>query len=172
MRAILVVIGVTLAVIAQATVAPLFPLSSATPDFVLATLLVVAVYGGPRRAMIAVPLAALLLSFNSDRSAGLLLLGYLPLLPLAAMLAGANAPLNRFAQSLLAGIATGLWSRIVLSLAAMANGADPQVTMLITAILIPGVILDILLLSAAYLPFRLAGASARSLSLARTGYYT
>lgn len=172
MSTLLMLAGVVLAAVAQVTVAPLFPLGSAVPDLLVATLVVVSVFAGPRRAMVAVPLGALLLSFGSGRSAALLLIAYLPLLPLAAFLQEANVPLTRFLQSLAAAVVTGAWARTVLALGAMTGGADPQLGTLVLSLLLPGVFLDALVVGAAYLPWKVARLPARPLSLARTGYYT
>lgn len=172
MSTLLTILGVTLAAVLQVTVAPLFPLGSAVPDLVLTTLVTVAVYAGPRRAMVAVPLAAVLLSFTTGRSAALLLVAYVPLLPLAALLAEGHVPLNRFAQTVTGGVLTGVWARTTLALGAIVGGADPQVMTLLFAILVQGILLDAFTVTAAYLPWKVIGLHPRSLSLARTGYYT
>ena len=80
---------------------------------VAAALVMVVAFGGPRAAMVAVPVVALSFAFASNRSAALVLLAYLPLLPLAFVLEEGGLPLNRFAQTLVAGVATGLWARLV-----------------------------------------------------------
>lgn len=159
-----------LAALAQVAVAPLFPVSAALPDLVLVVLAVTVVFRGPRAAMAGIPIAALLYSFAADRAPGLMLIAYLPLLPLAAYLAGAGLPLNRFAQTLIAGAGTGLWARLVLALAAMGQGAQPEAGLLITAVLLPGLFLDLVLLAVVYLAARAMGASPRPMSLRRSEY--
>lgn len=172
MTRVLSVLALVLAVIAQVTVAPRFPIAAAVPDLVLATLTAILVYGGPRRAMLAVPVAAVLLAFDTNRSAGLLVLAYVPLLPIAVFAQYVPVPMNRYAQSLTAALATGIWARGVLALGAVAGGASPQVADLILRIMIPGLLLDALALTALYVPFRIMGREARPLSLQRSGYYT
>lgn len=171
MSAAITLLAVFAAVLAQVTVAPLFPLGAAIPDLVLGTLMAVAVFAGPRKAMFAIPVAAILLSFASDRSAGLLLLAYLPLLPIAVLLAATPLPLNRFAQAVVGGIATGIWARMLLASAAIAGGADAEPAALVFSLALPGVLLDALVLASCYMPFRVAGREPRALSLQRTGYY-
>ena len=52
-----------LAALLQVTAAPLFPLSGAVVDFALLSLTLIAVFLGPRWAMVCLPLLALLLGF-------------------------------------------------------------------------------------------------------------
>ena len=54
MRGAASVLAAIFAAMAQVTVAPLFPISAAVPDFVLLVLVVVAAFGSPRRAMVCV----------------------------------------------------------------------------------------------------------------------
>lgn len=159
-----------LAIFAQVTVAPLFPISGATFDFPLAVLVLMAAFGGPLATMAAVPIAAILLGFASDRAPGLLLIGYLPLLPIGHLLEEWNAPLTHFFRTLAMGLVTGVWLRAVLALAVMAQGAGFTVAVL-TKVIIPGILLDFALLAVVYLALRLIGLSGRSLALSRGGYW-
>ncbi|MGE5594837.1 MAG: hypothetical protein ACM3S1_02240 [Hyphomicrobiales bacterium] len=152
------------------TVSPLFPIRGAVPDLMLCVLVATAVYAGPRPAMAAIPAGAILLGFSSDRAPGLLLIGYMPLVPAAFMLEEARLPLNRFLQTLIVGAGTGLWARLMLSCGAFAEGAAFSLSGLLFAVLVPGLILDILLVTFVYLPFRLLGWTARPMTLQRSGY--
>jgi len=156
--------------VADVTVAPLFPIRGASPDFALVTLMMLAVFSGPRTVMVALPVLSVLLGFSTDRAPGLLLLGYLPLLPLAAYLDRGPLPLNRYAQVLAVGVATGLWARLLLAFGAIAQGADLQISALLADVLVPGFFLDVGLITIVYFPFRLVGWSPRQMTLQRGGF--
>ena len=102
-KALLIALLFFTAALAEVTVAPLFPISAAVPDIPLVTLVVVTAYAGPYAAMLGIPFVAICLGFASDRSPGVLLIAYLPLLPLAAILEESSLPLNRFARTLITG---------------------------------------------------------------------
>lgn len=170
MKALLVVTLAVVVAIGQVTVAPLFPMGAATFDFALLTLALFMVFAGPRTVMVAVPLTALLLGFTSGHSPALLLLAYLPLLPASAYVAGLQLPLSRYAQLLLVGTATGMFARLVLSLAAMAQGADFDLSGLAWQVLVPGLFLDACLLTIAYFPLRIVGWEPQRISLQRGGF--
>lgn len=159
---------VVMTALAQVSVAPLFPVSAAVPDYALVTLVILTVFAGPATVMVALPLMAICLGFASDRSPGLLLIAYLPLLPLALYAEDSRMPLNRYAQMTLAGIATGVWARWVLALGAIAGGADPSFGAIVGQLVIPGIFLDFALLTLVYAPFRLLGWSGRGMSLQRS----
>lgn len=169
MTALLAVAVVFLAVLGQVTVAPLFPVSAALPDFVLVALTLVLVYRGPRVAMVALPLAAIWLAFASNRAPGLLVLAYLPLLPLCVVAEQVSVPLNRSAHVLAAAALTGLWARLVLAISAMLQGADPAITAVIGRLLLPGLLLDLALVALLYFPLRLLLA-VRPLTLQRSAW--
>ncbi len=154
-----------LAALAQVTVASLFPWQAALPDLALLTLLLFAAFAGPATVMVGLPLLALSLGFASDRSPALILLAYLPLLPIAASLEQTALPLNRYTTWLLAGLATGAWARVVLALGAIAQGASADLSVVVFRLVLPGLVLDGLLLSMVYLPVRAFGWEARGPSL-------
>ena len=170
MKVIGLVALLVLVALVEVTIAPLFPVSGAVPDFALITLAVIATCSGPRAVMVAVPLTAIFLGFAADRSPALLLLGYLPLLPLAALLEDSPVPLNAFARTLVAATATGIWCRAVLVLAAVVQSADVSAGPLIFNVLVPGLVLDVALLAVAYLPVRLLGWSGQRMTLQRGGF--
>ncbi|MEO8538707.1 MAG: hypothetical protein ABI577_03130 [bacterium] len=172
MKGIAAVLLVTFAAICQVTVAPLFPISAAVPEFVLLSLAVVTAFGNPRRGMVCVPVAAIAYGFLSDRAPGLLLLAYLPLLPLSLYLEQATVPLNHFARTMLAVLITGGWARTLLVLGTVVGGATAPVGSVIGQVLIPGLFLDFALLAIVYVPLRLVGWSGQGMSLQRGTYYS
>jgi len=171
MKTVLIVILLLLASLAQLTVAPLFPISGAQADIPLVTMAVLAVYAGPATVMLGMPLVALFLGFGSSRAPGLLIIGYLPLLPLGLAFEEWQLPLNRFVRTILAGAITGLWLRTVLAMGAMVSGAPLAIGPLIGQVLLPGVFFDLALLTLAYLPFRFVGWSGHPMSLRREGFW-
>ena len=172
MKGIAAFLATIVAAMMQVTVAPLFPISAAVPEFVLLTLVIVAAFGNPRRAMVCVPVGALAYGFLSDRSPALLLLAYLPLLPLGLYLEEARVPLNHYARTLIATLATGLWIRTLLMLGTVVGGADATVGAAVGQVLLPGLFLDFALLSVVYVPLRLIGWSGQGMSLHRGSYYS
>jgi hypothetical protein len=170
MKALLVAFLLFTASVAEVTVAPLFPVSAAIPDLPLVTLLIVAAYAGPNSAMLGIPFVAICLGFASDRSPGLLLLAYLPMLPVAAGLEEFRVPLNQFSRVLLTGALTGLWMRGLLAAVAVLQGASLPIGTLIAGLFIPGLVLDIALLVVAYLPLRLIGLDGHRMTLQRGGF--
>ena len=112
MKAAGVCLLVVVTALAQVAVAPLFPVSAAVPDYALVVLVILTVFAGPTTVMLAIPLMAICLGFASDRSPGLLLMAYLPLLPLALYAEDSRLPLNRYAQMVVAGVAAGIWARM------------------------------------------------------------
>jgi len=170
MRGLAIGAALLFAALAQVTVAPLFPIEGAVFDFMLVTLLTITVWAGPRAAMVSLPFAAIFLGFAGDRSPGLLIIAYLPLVPLAFVVAEANFPLNRFLQSIVVGVGAGMWARLALSAGAFIGGADVTLSALLFLVLVPGLFLDILLMTFAYMPFRLAGMTARPMTLQRSTF--
>jgi hypothetical protein len=171
-KAIIAVAGTVFAAVWQVTVAPLFPVWNITFDFVLLVLVLVAAFGTPRRAMVCIPVAALAYGFLANREPGLLVLAYLPLLPLGLYLEETRVPLNHFGRTALALVATGAWARLLLVLGAVVGGASANVGFVLFGVVLPGLFLDLALLSLVYLPLRLLGWSGQSMSLSRGGYYS
>jgi len=163
--------GLTLlAALLQVTLAPLYPLAGAVPDFALGALLVLVFAAGPVAAMAGLPLLALFLGFATDQSPGLVLVSYLPLLPVFLVLEWSPVPLNRMARFGIAALATGLWARALASAWAFFGGADPDFLTLTFDVLLPGLIFDAVLFVLIYLPFRLSGRTERSMRLRETGW--
>lgn len=170
MAAIATFLLVMLLALLQVTAAPFFPLASAQVDLLMVTLAMLFVFAGPRRAMMAVPMIALVLGFISTRSPALLLLAFLPLPPLAYWLDLAGPPMTRFLQTMVVVAITGAWARLLLALSAMTQGAEPELGALVFSLILPGMFFDILFLSLAYLPARLIGWEPRSTSPLRERY--
>jgi cell shape-determining protein MreD len=164
-------VAIALAAIAQVTVAPLFPISGAVPDFVLLTLVLLVAFSSARPVMIGTPLVAIAYGFLSNRSPALLLLAYLPILPLGYFLEESPVPANHYLRALGMMLLTGLWARTLLALAAISAGAQPAFGVLVSDVLIPGLFLDFALLSVAYVPLRLIGWTGQGMALGRTGFY-
>lgn len=172
MKTFAAIVGTVFAAMWQVTVAPLFPVSGVVFDFVLLALVLVAAFGTPQRAMVCVPVAALAYGFLSNREPGLLVLAYLPLLPLGLYLEETRMPLNHYMRTLLALLATGAWIRLLLVLGSIVGGADATVGAVAFQVIAPGLFLDFALLSVVYVPLRLLGWSGQGMSLSRGGYYS
>lgn len=155
----------------QVSVAPLFPVGGAIADVTLLALFALAFTAGPRRTMIAMPLLALFVAFTSNRAPGLLIVAYLPLLPLAYLFEGGHLPLSRYLRILAAILLAGLWARTVLSTGAFIEGAPFAPGALIGDVLVPGLLLDAVFATMVYLPFRALGWTNRPLTLQRTGWH-
>jgi hypothetical protein len=157
-----------MAAVMQVAVSPLFPVSAAVPDVALVTLVMLAVFAGPTTVMAGLPLMALFIGFDSGRQPGLVLMAYLPLLPIALFLEESRVPLNRFLQMSLAGVVTGAWARTMMAFGAIAGGAEPALGVLGGQLVLPGMVLDFALLALVYAPVRLLGWSGRGMRLQRS----
>ena len=166
------VMATVFAAICQVTVAPLFAVCGTAPDLVLLTLVLVTVFGSPRRTMVCIPVAALSFGFLADRAPALLILGYLPLLPLAYYLEDARVPLNHYARALVVMLVTGGVVRSLFVTSAVVGGAEAPLGAVLGQVLIPGLLVDFALLSAVYIPLRLIGWSGQGMSLSRGTYYS
>ena len=172
MKGLGAVVATIFAAIAQVTIAPLFPVGYVVFDFVLLTLILIAAFSSPKRAMLCVPIAAIAYGFLSNREPGLLVLAYLPLLPLGLYLEESPIPLNHYARTALAFGATGIWARGLLVLGSILGGADASLGLIVFHVLLPGLLLDLSLLTLVYIPLRLLGWSGQGMSLSRGGYYS
>lgn len=172
MKALGVVLLLFTAAAAQVTVSPLFPLSAAVPDLPLLALLMLAVFGGRKPVMYGLPVLAICLGFVSAHAPGLLIIAYLPLLPLATLFDDWQLPLGRYVRVAVGGVAAGLWLRLVLSFAAVVQGADFSFGALLGQVLFPGVILDLALLTVAYVPLRFIGWSGRTMGMQGGGAWS
>ncbi len=157
-------------VLAQVSVAPLFPVAGAVVELPVILLLLLAIFAGPLPVMIGLPVLVLLLGFAANVEFEWLVVAYLPLLPATAWLQRRRAiPQIPYLLILVAAILAGVWARAVFAAVAMASGASPDFAALLTDVLVPGVALDAAVLSAAWLACRSLGWEARSLNLERAG---
>ncbi|GAB4324795.1 MAG: hypothetical protein Kow0010_06870 [Dehalococcoidia bacterium] len=156
--------------LAQVTASPLFPVRGAIPDLPLVALVLVAAYVSVRAAMVALPVLAVFLGFLTSHEPAAYIVAYLPLLPLAYLLEQSNLPLNTFARSTLAGLATGMVARATLSITAMVQVEEVMVGPMVWQVLLPGLLLDAALLILAYGGGKLAGWESRRLILEPSGY--
>lgn len=156
--------------ILQVTFASLFPIRAAVLDFGLLSVVFIALAGGPRAAMFAAPVAALTVGFTSDRSPGLLLMAYLPVLPLAAFADEARFPVSRYVVLLCVVLLSGIWARVMLTLGPLSEGADFGLAVFIRDLVLPGLVLDFLAFTALYAPLRLLGRVHETLTPQRSRY--
>jgi hypothetical protein len=163
--------GVLLVALLQASTVSLFPIGGVVVDVLLVVIVWIAVFRGPVTALWVIPLAAITYGFAGGKSPALVLVAYLPLMPLANYLETAGAPLNRYAQTALATAATAGWSRGIFTLAAVVQGAELDPVYLFFRLILPGILFDVTLLSVAYLAFRLLGWEPRTTSLQRGGFF-
>lgn len=164
-------VALLLVVLLQVTAAPLFSVAGAIPDLALLLLAMITVFLGPRWGMVCLPIVAVLLGFLTSHEPAVFILAYLPLLPAAAWLSGAGLPLTRFMQAIVVGGVTGIWARTLLAVGAMASGADVAIGDLISAVLVPGLVLDLALLTFAYAGCRVVGWEPQGTSLRPQGYF-
>ncbi len=155
---------------AQVTVAPLFPVAGAVPELVLLTVCLAGAFSGPGPVMVLTPLGAVMLGMLSDRDPGLLLVAYLPVVVLGALLEDAPLPLGHAARTYGMTLGAGLAARTVLGVGAMVGGAPAAFGTLATAVLLPGLFVDMLVLTVCYVPLRLAGLEGGGFRLRRGRY--
>ena len=170
MRGLLAVGLVLLAAVAQVSISPLFPIGGAVADLPLVVLVALGAFSGAGPVMVAVPVVALLTGFATDRAPGLLLIGYIPLLPLGGWLDDARVPIGTTGRLFLPLVLTGAWARLVLATSAATHGADLQAAGLAGDVLVPGAVLDAALLAMVYVPARLLGWEPGRTSLRRGAY--
>lgn len=167
MKPLIMTLALITAACAQVAVAPLFPISGAIPDFGLVSLMAIAFFMGPGPTTLALPFFAVCLGFLSGREPGLLLLGYMPLLPLALWCENVPVPLTGGGRFLATGVATGFGLRLALSLGAVMRGTPLEPVAVIFSVLIPGAILDIGLLTFTYVACRSLRLEPRKMTLQR-----
>jgi hypothetical protein len=165
MREAIYAAALLLAVAAQTAVAPLFRLAGAEASIVMLFVLVVLVIEGPKPAMVAAPIAAVLYAFAAGLAPALVLVGFVPVVVIGAWIEELRLPVARFALVAGAFLLATTWLRLVLAAGAILDGADAAVWVLISRILIPGAILDLALLAVAYVPARLGRVELREMSL-------
>jgi hypothetical protein len=60
---------------------------------------------------------------------------------------------------------------MILAFGAIAGGAEPAIGALISDVIVPGLVLDLSLLTVVYIPLRLAGLAGQGMTLQRSRYY-
>ncbi len=170
MRGAIIVVTVLFGALLQVSVAPLFPLTGAIPEVGVLVLVLILLGFGGRSAMVATPLLALFLGLAGNRAPGLVVIAYLPVVPLGLFAEDLNAPLGRYLRIIAVVLGAGTWARLVLAGGAIASGAPFEATVLIRDLIIPGVLFDFVLGSLCYIPCRLAGWTDRPLNLQRRGW--
>lgn len=170
MKAAIIGVALLFVALAHVTAAPLFPLRGAIPDLPLVALVLIATYAGVRAAMVALPVVAIFLGFLTSHEPAAYIVAYVPLLPVAYALEQSNLPLNTFARATAAGLVTGLSARVVLSVSAMIQVEQLMLGPMVWQVLLPGVVLDAMLLVLAYGAAKLAGWESRRLILEPSGY--
>lgn len=170
MKPVVIFVALMLLAYLQVTAAPFVVVSAAQFDLFVVSLAILMVFQGPRTAMISLPILAVLAGFTTDRSPAIFILALLPLIPLAYLIAEAGPPISRYLQTAGAVLATGAWARILLATTAIAQGASMDWFALIFQLVAPGLVLDLALLSFAYLGCRLLRWEPRSLSPTRERY--
>ena len=171
MRALLLVLLVLATVLAQVAIAPLLPLAAAFVQLPVVMLLLLAVFAGPHPVMIALPVLVLFLGFSTNVDFEWLVVAYLPILPCAAWIQRQRViPQTPYTLVLLVTVAAGIWARAILAGAAMTSGASPAFGPIFSDILLPGTVLDAVVLSVVYGTCRWIGWPTRSLDLERAGF--
>jgi hypothetical protein len=165
MREAIYAAALLLAVAAQTSVAPLFRLAGAEASIVMLFVLVVLVLEGPRPAMVAAPIAAVLYAFAAGITPALVLLGFVPVVLIGAWMEELRLPVARFVLVAGAFLLATAWLRLVLAAGAILDGADAALWVLVSSVLVPGAVLDLALLGVAYLPARLGRIELREMSL-------
>lgn len=171
MRAIFLWLLVLVTVLAQVAIAPFFPVLGTIVHFPVVMLLLLAIFAGPHAVMFAFPVLVLFLGFSTNVEFEWLALAYLPLLPCAAWIQGEHRiPQTPYALVLVMTVAAAVWIRGIFVLVAVGSGADATVGEVFVEILLPGVMLDGVILSLAYGLCRWIGWPTRSLELERVGF--
>jgi hypothetical protein len=169
MTVVSVAAAAVLAAALQVTVAPLFAVAGTTADFGVIAIVVTLLAAGPRAAMVMTVAFALALGLASTRSPGLLLAGYPAILLTAYALERYGLP-GDFPRLLAAAAAGGAGVRLLLAFGAFASGAAFAPVPLMRDVLLPGLVIDAVLVALAYLPMRLLGHGHPQLSLERRGW--
>jgi hypothetical protein len=170
MREATYAVALFLAVAVQTAVAPLFRLGGAEASVVMLFVMVVLMLEGPRPAMVAAPIAALLYAFAAGITPALVLIGFVPLVMIGAWVEDLRWPVARFALVATTFLAATAILRLVLALGAVVQGADAAFWILFSRVLLPGMVIDLALLAVAYAPIRIGRIELREMSLATMRY--
>lgn len=143
MKAIAVLFTVLVVTVAQYSVAPLFDVSNVVVDLTLVALALLVAFTGVGPMLVAVPATAVMTGLLTDRSMVELVLGYLPLLPLAYTFE-TELPydLPTIARLGLAVAIVSVWARLLAAIVLLIEGAGFGPMELLTASILPGFLLD------------------------------
>jgi hypothetical protein len=143
MKGIAVVVAVLVIPVAQYSVVPYFDVSGTVVDLMLITLALLVAFTSVGAMLAAIPAMAILAGLISDSSIVVLVLGYLPLLPLAYTFE-TELPydLPTFARLAIAVALTSVWVRLLGAAMLLIEGASFGPAELLTASILPGFLLD------------------------------
>lgn len=142
MRMVAVAAGILLIATAQVAVAPLFPVLGSTAELPLAAAAILAWARGVKSLTVALPAIAIATGLVAGRDLGLYLVGYAALLPASALAGAYRWPLGSWPGALVALVATGIWFRSLLVVAALLDGAHVTAPEALRYALLPGAVAD------------------------------
>ncbi len=153
------VVAVGLAVlfiaVGQTAAAPLFTAANAAPAFGVVFLAVLTVFKGSRTGMIATPVLAIAEAWLRGLEPGVLLVAYAPVVPLADLASRGGRPLFGPGVRLTGAVLlAGAWARSTALLVVVLGGASVGVSAVVFQLLVPGALIDMLLVAAVYVPLR------------------
>jgi len=165
------VISVVLSSIAQISIAPFITISGATLNFNLLAIIFIATYRNRTTSVGALILLALLTGSITETPYEWILLAYLPTVPLIYFI---DLLMRNSARTLITVVAAatviGLWARILMSIVAISDGTLTSFGTVISQVLAPGILLDMVPVLIFYGIFKLAGPNEQR--MANTGYST
>lgn len=164
-------VSVVLSSIAQISIAPFFTISGAILDFNLLAIIFIATYLSRKISIGALVLLSLLTGAITETPYEWVLLAYLPTIPLIYFIYLLRGETTRtFTTVLATATVIGLWGRILMSVVAVSDGTSTSFGVVITQILAPGILLDMVLVIIFYGIYKMAGLNKQR--LVNTGYNT
>ena len=152
------VISVVLSSIAQISIAPFITISGATLNFNLLAIIFIATYTNRTTSVGALILLALLTGSITETPYEWVLLAYLPAIPLVYFIYFLmRERVHTFITLLAVTTIVGLWGRILMSVVAISGGTSTSFGEVISQILAPGILLDMILVIIFYGIYKLAG---------------
>ena len=165
------VISVVLSSIAQISIAPFITISGATINFNLLAIIFIATYTNRTTSVGALLLLTLLTGSITETPYEWVLLAYLPTIPLIYLIDLLRRNDDYTLITVVAAATViGLWGRILMSIIAMSDGAPASFGTVISQILAPGILLDMIPVIIFYGIFKLAGPNKQR--VVNTGYNT
>ena len=165
------VISVVLSSIAQVSIAPFITISGATLNFNLLAIVFIATYTNRTTSVGALILLTLLTGSITGTPYEWILLAYLPTIPFLYFI---NLLRRNSTHTLIIVVAAatviGLWARVLMSIIAISDGTLTSFGTVISQVLAPGILLDMITVIIFYGIFKLAGPNKQS--VINTGYNT